>query len=107
MPFVVTENCINCKHTFCADVCPADCFHEGPNFLVIDPEQCIDCICCVSACIVGAIKEEREVPADQRSFIRLNAELAATWPRISGTRAAAPDSEEWEGVPGKLRMLER
>src|SRR5690606_22519501 len=41
MPFVVTENCIKCKHTDCVEVCPVDCFHEGPNFLVIDPDECI------------------------------------------------------------------
>jgi len=107
MPFVVTENCINCKHTFCADVCPVDAFHEGPNFLVIDPDECIDCICCVTACIVGAIMEERDVPRDQHGFIRLNAELAAVWPKITGTRPAPPDTEEWDGVPGKRALLER
>src|SRR5690606_8738229 len=46
MPFVVTENCIKCKYTDCVEVCPVDCFHEGPNFLVIDPDECIDCTLC-------------------------------------------------------------
>jgi len=106
MPHVVTENCINCKHTFCAEVCPVDCFYEGPNFLVINPDECIDCICCVSACIVGAIMEERDVPREQHQFIQLNAELSARWPRIMERRDAPPDTEEWDGVPGKLLMLE-
>lgn len=107
VPFVVTENCINCKHTSCAEVCPADCFREGPNFLVIDPELCIDCIFCVPACPVGAIMEERDVPVSQKAFVRLNAELAAVWPKITARRAPPPDAEEWDGLPGKLRLLER
>ena len=55
MPFVVTENCIKCKHTDCVEVCPVDCFHEGPNFLVIDPDECIDCTLCEPECPVNAI----------------------------------------------------
>jgi len=107
MPFVVTENCINCKHTNCADVCPVDAFYEGTNFLVIDPDECIDCSLCPSECPVEAIMEERDVPADQREFIRLNAELAAVWPNISEQHDPLPDAEEWDGVPGKRAMLER
>ncbi len=107
MPHVVTENCINCKHTNCAEVCPADCFYEGPNFLAINPDECIDCMFCVPACPVGAIREERDVPREQRAFIRLNAELAASWPKASGKKPPPPDSEEWDGLPHKLKLLER
>jgi len=107
VPFVVTGNCINCKHTECAVVCPADCFHEGPNFLVIDPETCIDCVFCVPACPVGAIMEIRDVPKDQRVFVRLNEELAAIWPTIKTRKPPPPDAEEWDGVPDKLKLLER
>lgn len=107
MPFVVTENCINCKHTYCADVCPVDSFREGPNFLVIDPDECIDCAICVPACIVGAIMEERDVPANQKMFVGLNAKLAGVWPMIGTGKPPPPDADEWEGVPGKLSMLER
>ncbi|MCL4721514.1 MAG: ferredoxin family protein [Gammaproteobacteria bacterium] len=107
MPFVVTENCINCKHTYCADVCPVDAFSEGPNFLVINPEECIDCAICVPACIVDAIMEEQDVPREQHHFIRLNAELAALWPRIPQGKSPPPDAEEWDGVRNKLQLLER
>lgn len=107
MPFVVTENCINCKHTNCADVCPVDAFYEGPNFLVIDPRECIDCALCPPACPVGAIMEDRNVPEDLRAFIRLNAELSVVWPNISEKQAPPPDAEEWDGVPDKLKLLER
>jgi len=43
MTFVVTDICIKCKYMDCVEVCPVDCFHEGENMLVIDPEECIDC----------------------------------------------------------------
>lgn len=106
MPFVVTEKCINCKHTYCADVCPVDAFYEGPNFLVINPDECIDCMACEPACIIGAIMEDRGVPADQRPFIELNAKMAGVWPKLPRKIDAPPDTEEWEGVPGKVAMLE-
>ena len=70
MTHVVTENCINCKHTDCVEVCPVDCFHEGPNFLVIDPESCIDCTLCVAECPVGAIYPEDDVPRARSSSWR-------------------------------------
>ena len=107
MSFVVTENCINCKHTTCADVCPVECFYEGPNFVVIHPGDCIDCGICAAVCPVQAIMESRYIPKGQRSFIQLNAELASRWPNFSEKKTPPPDSEEWDGVPGKLKLLER
>lgn len=107
MPHVVTGTCINCRHTYCAEICPAECFHEGVNFLVIDPDECMDCMFCASACILGSIMEERDVPPAQREFIALNAELARVWPKIAERKDAPPDTEEWETVPNKLRFLER
>ena len=62
MAFVVTENCIKCKYMDCVEVCPVDCFHEGPNFLVIDPDECIDCTLCEPECPVEAIYSEEEIP---------------------------------------------
>src|SRR5256885_8318302 len=76
MPHVVTETCIKCKYTDCVDVCPVDCFREGPNFLVIDPDECIDCAVCIPECPANAIFAEEDVPADQLAFIKLNAELS-------------------------------
>ena len=90
MPFVVTENCIKCKYTDCVEVCPVDCFHEGPNFLVIDPDECIDCTLCEPECPVNAIYPEDDVPAGQENFIALNAELAKDWPVISVRRIRPP-----------------
>src|SRR5215510_8735351 len=66
MTYVVTESCIRCKYTDCVDVCPVDCFREGPNFLVIDPDECIDCTLCVAECPVEAIFAEDDVSEDQQ-----------------------------------------
>ena len=107
MPHVVTENCINCKHTHCVVVCPVVAFHEGANFLVIDPRECLDCGDCALECPVSAIVLDRRVPKDQRAFIQLNAELATIWPSISVKKVPPPDREEWDEVPGKLKFLER
>ena len=82
MTYVVTESCIKCKHTDCVFVCPVNCFREGPNFLVIDPAECIDCTVCVPECPVEAIFAEEDVPEDQKEFIQINAELFKTWKPI-------------------------
>ncbi len=107
MTFVVTENCIKCKYTDCVEVCPVDCFHEGPNFLVIDPDECIDCAICVPECPAEAIFEEDELPEDQLQFIRINAELAPLWPVITAMKDPPEDAEEWDGVADKLQFLDR
>ncbi len=107
MTYVVTENCIKCKFTDCVDVCPVDCFHEGPNFLVIDPEECIDCTLCVPECPAEAIFAEDDVPDDQRHFVALNAELAKAWPTIVERKDPPLDAEEWNRRPGKLKHLQR
>lgn len=107
MTFVVTENCIKCKHTDCVAVCPVDCFHEGPNFLVIDPTECVDCNMCVPECPTKAIFPQEELPADQKHFTAINAELAKRWPVIKTMKPAPADAEEWNGRPGKLALLER
>jgi len=107
MTYVVTENCIKCKFTDCVDVCPVDCFHEGPNFLVIDPEECIDCTLCVPECPAEAIFAEDDVPEAQRQFIALNAELSRTWPVIVERTEPLADADEWNHKPDKLKYLQR
>ena len=107
MAYVVTENCIKCKYTDCVDVCPVDCFHEGPNFLVIDPEECIDCTLCVAEGPAEAIFAEDDVPDTLRQFIALNAELSKSWPVIAERREPLADADEWNGVAGKIDKLER
>lgn len=107
MAHVVCEACIGCKRTDCVDVCPVDCFHEGPNFVVIDPDECIDCAVCVPECPEAAIFCEEDVPEDQQEFIALNAELAHQWPSITRKKPCPDDADQWVGVPNKLQYLKR
>jgi len=107
MAFVVTESCIKCKYTDCVEVCPVDCFHEGPNFLVIDPDECIDCALCEPECPVEAILSEDELPADQQEFLPLNAELATQWPVITQKIDPPPDADAWREKKEKRALLER
>ena len=107
MTHVVTESCIKCKYTDCVDVCPVDCFREGPNMLVIDPDECIDCAVCIPECPVNAIYADEDLPAGQEAFTALNAELAKTWPSITDKKDPPPDAEQWKDVKDKLQYLER
>ena len=91
MTYVVNESCIRCKYTDCVEVCPVDCFYEGPNFLVINPDECIDCAVCVAECPVNAIYAEEDVPADQQHMIKLNADLAQVAQGSGQQRFAAVD----------------
>lgn len=106
MTFVVTEACIKCKYTDCVEVCPVDCFHVGPNFLVIDPEECIDCTLCEPECPIEAIFPEDDLPVGQEQFIKINADLSAKWPVITSMIDPPEDAEEWEAVVDKLHLLE-
>jgi ferredoxin len=105
MTYVVTENCIQCKYTDCVDVCPVDCFVEGPNFLAIDPEECIDCTLCVAECPVEAIFAEDDVPEDQQEFIEINARLAKVWPIISQRKDPLPDADKFANETNKRELL--
>ncbi|MDO8455553.1 MAG: ferredoxin family protein [Burkholderiaceae bacterium] len=109
MPFIVTEPCIQCKYTDCVEVCPMDCFVEGPNFLVIDPDGCIDCSLCVPQCPVQAIVNAAEADAAQQPYIALNAELAHApgWRPITRQQAPLADHEHWKTVPAKAQWLLR
>lgn len=107
MTFVVTENCIKCKYTDCVEVCPVDCFHEGPNMLVIDPEECIDCTLCETECPAEAIFSEDDLPDDQQKFLDINAECSKQWPVLTEMKDAPEDADDWNGREGKLELLER
>lgn len=107
MTYVVTENCILCKHTTCVEVCPTDAFREGPNFLVIAPDACVDCDICRSECPIDAIYSDEDLPADQAHFLPLNAELALVWQEITEAKDPLPEYQKWEGVEDKLALLER
>ena len=107
MAFIVGEPCIKCKYTDCAEVCPVNCFYEGPNMLVIDPDECIDCAVCIPECPVNAILPEEDVPEEQKKFTTLNAELARIWPVITDAKPGPEDADQWKDVKDKLEYLER
>ena len=106
MTYVVTDNCIQCKYTDCVDVCPTDALYEGPNFLVIHPDECVDCDMCVAECPVKAIFSEEVLPADQQHFKALNQELAHKWPNLTVSKAPLPDADAWNGRPDKIAFLQ-
>lgn len=107
MTYIVTENCIKCKYTDCVEVCPVDCFYEGPNFLVIHPDECIDCGLCEPECPIDAIVSDEVLTEENEVFLKLNRELSQVWPVITEKKEAISDAAEWDGVENKLQFLER
>ena len=105
MTYLVTEECINCKHMTCVEVCPVDCFYEGPNFLVINPDECIDCGACVPECPVDAIKPDT-IP-DAATWIAFNQKYAELWPNISEKGEPTADADDWADVPDKMAHLSK
>lgn len=106
MTYLVTENCIKCKHTDCVEVCPVDCFFEGPNFLVIDPDECIDCGVCVPECPIDAIVPDNDTTVDVVFWRELNHRLAQKWPNISKKKEPMIGHELWRDQPNKIDLLE-
>lgn len=106
MTYVVTEPCIRCRYTDCVEVCPVDCFHAGPNFLVVDPIGCIDCSLCVDECPAHAIYRDQDVPPEYADYLALNAELSKLWPVLSGREEPPPDADRWLDTKNKRAFLE-
>ena len=106
MTYVVTEACVKCKYTDCVNVCPVDCFKVGPNFLVIDPDECIDCAVCVPECPVDAIVADNNTTINVIVWADLNRRLSKKWPNITKKKAALPNADEWKDKPNKLDLLE-
>ena len=101
MTSVVVDNCIKCKYMDCVEVCPVDCFHEGENMLVIDPQECIDCTVYESECPIEAIYSDEELPEDQAHVLELNAQYSPMLPVITQIGMVADDAPEWESVDSK------
>ena len=107
MTYVVTENCIKCLHQDCVTVCPVDCFKIGPNFMVIDPDECIDCAVCVPECPVDAIVADNELETkDFDYWLQKNKELAEKWPVITKSKDPLPEAEEYKDIEDKKDLLE-
>ncbi|MDD3836873.1 MAG: ferredoxin family protein [Phenylobacterium sp.] len=104
MTYVVTENCIKCKYMDCVEVCPVDCFYAGENFLVIHPDECIDCGVCEPECPADAIVPDTDRKATGE-WLALNAEYAQIWPNITRKGTPPADAEAWDGVENKRPHL--
>ena len=105
MAYVVTESCIKCKYTDCVEVCPVDCFYEGPEFLVIHPDECIDCGLCEPECPIEAIYADDELPENQIEFIEINAKLADVYENITEAKDPLPEADEFKDVNEKIQFL--
>ena len=105
MTYVVTESCIKCKYTDCVEVCPVDCFYEGPEFLVIDPDECIDCGLCVPECPIDAIYADDELPPDQIDFIEINLRLSEVYENITEGKEPLTEAEKYKDIKNKKQFL--
>ena len=105
MAYVVTESCIKCKYTDCVEVCPVDCFYEGPEFLVIHPDECIDCGLCEPECPIEAILADDELPENQIEFIEINAKLADVYENITEAKDPLPDADNFKDIEEKIQFL--
>ena len=77
MTFVVTNACIDVQDQSCIEVCPVDCIHfdEGHDRMCyVHPDECIDCAACESACPVGAIFADAQLPSEAAEFTAINAQ---------------------------------
>lgn len=105
MTYVVAEPCVMCKYTDCVDVCPVDCFYEGENFLVIHPDECIDCGACVPECPTEAIFSEDELPEQWEEYTEINAKLTQNWPNITEKKDAMDCADEYKDIEEKRDKL--
>ena len=105
MTYVVTESCIKCKYTDCVEVCPVDCFYEGPEFLVIHPDECIDCGLCEPECPIEAIYADDELPSDQIGFIEINLRLSEVYENITEAKEPLSEAEKYKDIKSKKEFL--
>lgn len=100
MTYIVNEACIKCKYTDCVSVCPVDCFYEGDNMLVINPDECIDCGVCEPECPADAIRPDTEPGTE--FWVDFNREWSYKWADnvITEQKDPMPDADEWNPVKG-------
>jgi len=104
MTYVVKDACIRCKYMDCVAVCPVDCFHEGPNMLVINPDVCIDCGVCVPECPVEAIVPDTQPQTEH--WVNFNRTYAQQWPQITEKGTPPVDRDAWATVPNKMDQFQ-
>ena len=103
MTYLVNDKCIKCKYMDCVEVCPVDCFYEGENMLVINPDECIDCGVCEPECPIDAIKADTDNTVDDKEkWLLLNKKFSAIWPNITTKKDSPADAKQWEGVENKF-----
>lgn len=105
MPHVVADPCVRCKYTDCVSVCPVDCFHEGENMLVIDPEECIDCGACIPECPAEAIFLDEDLPAKWSAYVEINERLAQQWPVLTTQREPLPGADAAKNEANKVGSI--
>jgi len=84
MTYVVTSACVDHKYQDCVAVCPVDAFREMATYLVIDPDDCIDCNACMSECPVDAIFPDYELPDEESEWLEKNEDEAVDAPLATG-----------------------
>ncbi|WP_010300095.1 ferredoxin FdxA [Candidatus Odyssella thessalonicensis] len=102
MTYVVTDSCVRCKFMDCVEVCPVDCFYEGENMLVINPDECIDCGVCEPECPAEAIQPDSADNIER--WVEINRQYAALWPNINRKGEEPTDAREWLGVKNKFEQ---
>ena len=100
MTYVVIEACIKCKYMDCVEVCPVDCFYEGENMLVINPDECIDCGVCEPECPPKAIVPDTEKGMER--WLEVNRDLSAEWPNITRKGEAPADADQFKDEKDKF-----
>lgn len=106
MTYIVLENCICCRYTVCSEVCPVNCFHLGANFLVINPENCIDCALCENTCPIQAIRSEYDVTINDMKFKAINKYYSKIWPTVNNKLEKLPFSNIWENIKNKVKYIQ-
>ena len=101
MPYVITESCIKCKYMDCCEVCPVDCFYEGENMLVINPDECIDCGVCEPECPAEAIIPDSDDQAEK--WAPMNEEYSSKWPNIVRKGNPPADAQEYQDQNDKFK----
>ena len=99
MTYIVKDECIKCKLTDCVEVCPVDCFYEGENMLVINPDECIDCGVCEPECPIDAIVSDLSYnEKDKDKWLDVNKKYSKIWPNIVKKKDPYPESEKFKEI---------
>lgn len=73
MTYVIGRACVDVMDKSCVQECPVDCIYEGARALYINSDECVDCGACKSACRVGAIYYEVDLPENEQQHLADNA----------------------------------